>query len=266
MKRCMDLVDYIKAAKHKLLPPKEFVIYRNSVLPAKHLRFNGPKFRDNSFYVHTAGLEAKRLIEKLGCNKGSHVLEIGCGQGRLATGLLKLIGPLSYVGFDVHLPSVRWCREYIEKREPSYHFEHLDIASERYNKDGKMIDHDFKFNIKDRSIDIIYIWGVFTNLDGEVMKVYLTDLKRMLSPGGRIFFTAFVEENVPDISINPKSYLFEEYTSPLQVVRYEKNYIFSLITQAGLVIDDFVYGKEFDGQSEFYLSQEMPAVESVCSI
>ncbi|MEN6456161.1 MAG: class I SAM-dependent methyltransferase [Prolixibacteraceae bacterium] len=259
----MSLVSHLKEAKHKLFPKKEFVIYKGCVLPAKHLRFNGPGFRDNSFYIHTARLEAKRLIEKLGCNSKSHILEIGCGQGRLVTGLLMLIGRLSYVGFDVHLPSVRWCRKYIEKREPSYHFEHLDIASERYHKGGRQIDHHFKFDIPDRSIDIIYIWGVFTNLDGEVMKIYLNDLKRMLAPGGRIFFTAFVEEDVPDISINPKGYLFEEYSSPLQVVRYEKNYLFSLISRAGLVIDDFVYGKEFDGQSEFYLSQKAPVIGSV---
>ncbi len=250
----MDLSYYIKAVKHRLLPQKEFVVYDNSVLPATHLRFNGPTFSDNSFYIQTAEAEAKRLIEKFGCNKESHLLEIGCGQGRLATGLLRLIGPLSYIGMDVHLPSIQWCRKYIEKREPAYHFEHLDIASERYHKDGKLIDHNFKFNIPDHSIDIIYIWGVFTNMDGEVMKIYLNDLKRMLSPGGKVFFTAFVEENVPDISINPKGYLLDEYTTPLQVVRYEKNYIFSLIAQAGLVIDDFIYGKEFDGQSEFYLS------------
>ncbi len=249
----MGLNHYINAVRYKLLPRKKFVIFDRSVLPARHIRFNGRMFRDDAFYIQTAESEARRLIEKLGCTRESTVLEIGCGQGRLATGLLRLIGPLNYVGLDVHLPSIRWCREYIEKREPSYHFEHLDIFSERYNQSGKQIDENFKFNIKNACMDMIYIWGVFTNMDGGVMKIYLKDLKRMLAPGGRVFFTAFVEENVPSVSVNPKGYVLEEFTGPLQVVRYEKEYIFSLIAQAGLVIDEFIYGKELDGQSEFYL-------------
>lgn len=250
----MDLVYYIKAARRKLFPKKEFVVYENSVLPARHLRFNGPTFSNESFYIQTTESEAKRLIEKFHCDKTDRILEIGCGQGRLATGLLRLLGPVNYTGLDVHLPSVHWCRRYIEKKHPSYHFEHLNIASERYNKGGISISDNFKFPVADKSIDIIYLWGVFTNLDGGVMNVYLNDLKRMLSPGGKIFFTAFVEENVPAISINPEGYLLEEYTGPLQVVRYERNYLFSLIARAGLTVDDFIYGKEFDGQSEFYLS------------
>ncbi|MEL7585527.1 MAG: class I SAM-dependent methyltransferase [Prolixibacteraceae bacterium] len=250
----MNLGHYIKAARRKLFPQKQFVIYDNSVLPAKHLRFNGPMFADDAFYLRTSESEARRLIDRFRCDKTSRLLEIGCGQGRLATGLLRLIGPVNYTGLDVHLPSVNWCRRYIEKTQPSYHFEHLNIGSERYNKGGVKIDHNFKFPVKDQSVDVIYIWGVFTNLEGEIMKVYLNDLKRMLLPGGKIFFTAFAEEDVPNISVNPEGYLFKEYTGPLQVVRYEKSYLFSLIAQAGLVVDDFIYGKEFDGQSEFYLS------------
>ncbi len=250
----MILTHFLKATKHKLFPGKEFTSFDNSIIPAKELRSNGLTFHNDSFYIQTAETEARRLIEKLGCTPKSRILEIGCGQGRMVAGLLRLAGPVNYTGLDVHLPSINWCRKYIESREKSFHFEHLDVLSERYNTGGKLINNNFRFDIKDKSIDIIYIWGVFTNMEGETMKAYLNDLKRMLASGGKVFFTAFVEENVPDISVNPKGYLLDEFTGPLQVVRYEKNYLFSLIEQSGLTIDEFIYGQEFDGQSEFYLS------------
>ena len=252
----MILTHYLKAAKHRLFPGKEFIIFDNSIIPAKELRFNGLTFRNDSFYIRTAEKEARRLIQRLGCTPKSKILEIGCGQGRMVTGLLRLIGAVNYTGFDVHLPSVNWCQKYIESRKKSFHFEHLDVLSERYNTGGNQLNDKFKFNINDKSIDIIYIWGVFTNMEGMVMKAYLNDLKRMLAPGGKVFFTAFVEESVPEISVNPEGYLLDKYTGPLQVVRYEKNYLFSLIEQSGLRIDEFIYGQEFDGQSEFYLSQK----------
>lgn len=130
----------------------------------------------------------------------------------------------------------------------------MNIANERYNQNGKAIDGKFRFNIEANSIEIMYMWGVFTNMRAEDMKAYMNDLKRLLAPGGKVFFTAFVEEDVPDVTINPKGYLDKDYNTPLALVRYNKDYLFSIISSAGLNIDEFNYGTEFDRQSEFYLS------------
>lgn len=254
----MKVRDYLNFLKNKLFPPQEFEVYDQSIIPGKHLRMNSTAFRDTIFYVHSAEAEAQRVINKLGCNNESQILDIGCGRGRFAIGLLRLLGPAKYLGLDVQLPLIQWCRKYIQSRNPSYCFKHIDVASERYNKNGKSIDDGFKFNIEDESFDLIYLWGVFTNMDPYVMKVYLSEIKRMLAPDGKVFFTAFVEENVPKVSINPEGYIFEEYNSPLLVVRYEKNYIFSLISAAGLTIDKYDHGTEFYKQSAFYLSNSCP--------
>lgn len=252
---CMKIQSYLRFVKHKLFPPEEFEVYDQSIIPNIHLRLNGTAFQDKIFYVHSAEGEAQRVINQFGCNNDSRILDIGCGRGRFAIGLLRLLGPVRYIGLDVHLPSIQWCQKHIESRNPSYRFIHLNIASERYHKNGGPIDDNFRFNIEDESIDIIYLWGVFTNMDPYVMKLYLNDMKRILSPDGNIFFTAFVEENVPDVSVNPKGYIFEEYNSPLLVVRYEKNHIFSLISAAGLKIQQFEHGTEFYRQSALYLSK-----------
>lgn len=251
----MKVRKYLSLLKQKLFPPKEFEVYDQSIIPGKHLRLNGIAFKDRDFYIQSAEAEAQRAINQFGCSNESQILDIGCGRGRFAIGLLRLLGPVEYIGLDVQLPLIQWCQKHIESRNPSYRFKHLDIASERYHKNGKPIDNNFKFNIEDKSIDLIYLWGVFTNMAPYVMEVYLNDMKRMLAPNGKVFFTAFVEENVPDVSINPEGYIFEKYNSPLLVVRYEKDHIFSLISAAGLAIDKFNHGTEFLGQSSFYLSK-----------
>lgn len=247
------LKQYLSSFKNKIYHKKDFEIYDKSILPPRNRRFNGGDYNDNAYYIQSAEAEARRVITRLGCHRESRILEIGCSTGRFAIGLLRLLGPVRYTGLDVCKSSIEWCKRYIESKNPSYHFEHLDVASERYNKNGNRIDESFKFSIEDGSIDLIYVFGVFTNMDEHTIKIYLNDFKRMLAPGGRVFLTAFVEENVPDVSVNPKGYLFEEYHGPLHVVRFEKNYIFSLISRAGLVIDEFNYGTEYDGQSVFYL-------------
>lgn len=97
---------YVKSAIRKLYPKKQFETHDGSIIPAKHLRFNGAAFKDNDYYIKTAEAEAQRAKSKLGCKTGSRVFEIGCGKGRFVTGLIRVFGQVNYTGFDVHRPSV----------------------------------------------------------------------------------------------------------------------------------------------------------------
>ena len=66
--------------------------------------------------------------------------------------------------------------------------------------------------------------------------------------------TCFIEENVPDMTVNPENYIME-CTYPRQLIRFEKNYFLSLFTRQGFTVDRFEYGVEFDTQSGVYLSK-----------
>src|SRR4051794_31575984 len=64
------------------------------------------------------------------------VLDVGCGYGRLAAGLLRAGFRGSYVGFDVLAKQVEWCQtELAPLADGRMHFEHLDVANERYRPD-----------------------------------------------------------------------------------------------------------------------------------
>jgi hypothetical protein len=88
------------------------------------------------------------------------------------------------------------------------------------------------------------------------MRVYLKDFSRLLTNNGKLFFTTFVEKDVPNISINPENYRLN-CSGPLHIVRYQQDYLFSLLDACGYAVLDWTYSTEADGQSAIYLSQSI---------
>jgi ubiquinone/menaquinone biosynthesis C-methylase UbiE len=234
---------------------KEFVRFSGSILPPKEARWCGPEFRNDAYYLRSAEWEAKRLLDRMGCNRETRILDMGCGQGRLPIGLIRVFGDMAYTGIDVHRNSIRWCKEHIERRRPAFQFRWLHLRNERYNPDGMLLVPGFQFDIPSRSMDVVYLHSVFSNMNQNDMLVYLTDFRRILVDRGKLFFTAYVEDNVPPVSINPEDYVFKSCSGPLHVVRYERTHLLSLIHQLGYAVEDFDFGTEVAGQSSLYLTR-----------
>jgi SAM-dependent methyltransferase len=225
-----------------------------SIIPSRTTTIAGPKFKDSKSYLESAEKEAKRLVEHFQCSLNSRVLDIGCGLGRLPIGIIRIIGELDYTGIDVDNISINWCKRFIGKYHPSFKFHHLSVYNERYNNKGTKIDSNFHFDFADSSVDIIYLFSVFSHTTEEDMRIYLKEFSRILRENGFIFFTTFVEENVPDITFNPGNYSIK-CSGPLHIVRYNKEYIFSIIKEYGFTIVNFMQSVELDGQSGIYLGQ-----------
>jgi len=230
------------------------VRFDGSIVPSMTTTLAGPKFKNYKLYLESAEKEAKRLVEHFQCNLNSRVLDIGCGLGRLPIGIIRIIGEIDYTGIDVDKISINWCKRFIGKYHPSFKFHHLSVYNERYNDKGTKIDRNFHFDFADSSIDIIYLFSVFSHTTEEDMRIYLKEFNRILRDKGSVFFTTFVEENVPDITFNPENYSIK-CSGPLHIVRYNKDYIFSIIKEYGFTIVDFKQSVEIDGQSGIYLSK-----------
>lgn len=245
----------IRRTIRKILPRQEYVKVSGSIIPSPDRRWCGPEFKDDTFYLKSAEVEANRLINYFQCNKESRVLDIGCGQGRLPIGILRIIGEINYVGIDIDRKSIDWCKSFIERKHRSFKFKYLDIYNERYNKNGIKIDGNFRFEQESKSIDIIYLFSVFSHTTEEDMRMYLKEFLRILDDKGKIFFTTFVEEDVPDFSINPENYRLN-CSGPLHIVRYNKDYLFSILDECGYDLQSFTYATEADGQSAIYLAKQ----------
>ena len=96
---------------------------------------------------------------------------------------------------------------------------------------------------------------MFSHTTEEDFKIYLKDFSRILTQNGKVFFTTFIEDGVPNISINPKNYRLK-CRGPLHVVRYKKDYLFSILDELDYSILDFTHETEADGQSAVYLSKK----------
>jgi SAM-dependent methyltransferase len=264
LRTALRILRSVSLRVQRLAPPldptgadcKGFIPYRGHRLPPKSLRGSmcGDAFRTDSFYFLSAVHEATNFSARLGYTKNSRIVDIGCGLGRVATGLLAEFGDVQYFGVDANEGFVRWCKENIESLHPSFQFFHLNMANDLYNPTGTITGRDLRLPVDDASVDIVNLWGVFTNMLPEHVQAYIAEIARILRPQGRCFLTAFAEEDVEEVTINPAAYVPYACDSPLTCVRYRKQWLFSMFQQHGLQVEDFRYhGTMFPKQSEVYL-------------
>jgi ubiquinone/menaquinone biosynthesis C-methylase UbiE len=242
------MLQKIRGAIARAVPRRDHVRVDGSIIPAPDRRWCGTEFRDDAFYLESARREARRLRDQLQCTPQSSVLDVGCGQGRLAIGLLREVGALAYTGIDIHRPSIDWCHRHIQRHHASYRFLHLDVRNERYNPAGAALDDAFRFPLDDHTVDIVYLYSVFSHMTEQDMRVYLREFAHVLHPDGRVWLTGFIEEDVPDVSINPPDYRVT-CSGPLHVVRYERQYLFGVFEAHGFTVLAYDHGTEADCQS-----------------
>ncbi len=241
------------AASLALRVAPDHVRYGHTILPARHLRYGGPEFADDSHFLRSTEREAERLVVRLGYTPESRLLDIGCGVGRLAIGILSRLGEARhYTGLDVSERSIRWCREHLGRGHPGLQFMRINVRNARYNPRGEPIGAEFRFPFADGAFDIIYLYSVFSHMLGEDVQLYLQEMHRLLAEAGRVFFTAFVEDGVPSISVNPAGYR-EDWQGELHCVRYSRDHLYRLIDSCGFGVDGLEYATETNGQSALYL-------------
>jgi SAM-dependent methyltransferase len=233
----------------------DFVRHHGLTLPARHLRLCGAEFHDDAYFLESARYETERLISRFGLNRESRVLDVGCGMGRLPLGILSRLGEIRcYRGIDVQADCIGWCVRHIQKEHPEFQFIHVNARNARYNPDGSEVLEGFRFPFDSASFDIINMFSVFTHLTEDTIRIYLEEFRRVLAPEGKVFLTAYVEDEVADMSENPPGYLLRS-VGPLHVVRYNRAYFQNILAEFGWKVDGFEHAKEPPGQSVYYLSR-----------
>jgi SAM-dependent methyltransferase len=229
---------------HRLLD-RTSIVYDGSTIPRPFLRRGGAVFSSDADFVQSGEREADRLAQ-LGLTTESSLLEVGCGAGRLPIGILRHIGEIArYDATDVDAEAIAWCRRHIQREHPTFRFHRVDDPNERYNPTGSTTA---PLPFGDGEFDFAYAFSVFSHMRGAEMASLLGELRRVLHSEGTLFFTAFVEDGVPDEQENPPGYI-REWKGPLHCVRFSRQRLDALLGGAGLVVASFDHGAEPDSQS-----------------
>jgi len=247
------VVGKARAVRSRLRTPRA-VSYDGLLIPPAEVRLGGRHFKDDAAFVESGQADARRLHGAFGASASTAILDVGCGYGRLPIGLLAEFGSLDrYTGIDVAKPSIDWCIKYIATNHTGTRFVYVNAANARYQRRGRPIDDNFRLPFDDSSFDLIYLYSVFSHMETSDVRAYLHEFDRLLTPTGGVFLTAFVEDNVEDITINPRNYGPIAWQGALHCVRFNSSFFAGLVQDAQLTISQVDHGTETDGQSAIYL-------------
>jgi ubiquinone/menaquinone biosynthesis C-methylase UbiE len=175
------------------------------------------------------------------------VLDVGCGPGAMAIEFQRLLAPEGrYVGFDVHRPSINWCREHLES-DPRFRFELAEIRTPFSPRSAGRIE-GFRFPVADDSCDFVLAKSVFTHLLEPEAAQYLREVFRVLRPGRSALVTAFLfDPKLSKIAAFPfpsteTSVRWKIRTRPHAAVAYSRELFESLVDSAELKIERMIEG------------------------
>ena len=121
-----------------------------------------------------------------------HVLDFGCGCGRVARQLIQQIPPpRHYLGLDLHKGMIRWNQENLRPAADGFEFRHHDIYHIGFNP-SPTAPKTAPFPVEDKTISLLVAHSVFTHLTQDQCEHYLREVARVLRPGGMMYSTWFL--------------------------------------------------------------------------
>jgi SAM-dependent methyltransferase len=226
----LDLLDRVRGRRDVLVPPRR-------------LNFVGP-----GDFVAT-GDEFLALFRRAGLQPTDDVLDVGSGIGRMAR---PLAGWLEgrYEGFDIIRAGIDWCTETISARHPNFGFTHVDVHNGEYNPAGTLAADAFRFPYEDASFDFAFLTSVFTHLLPAELAHYVSELGRVVRPGGTVFATYFLVDEggatagpEHDFRFERDGYRTLSEATPEQGVAYPLGEVRALHAGAGIPVADVWPGR-----------------------
>jgi ubiquinone/menaquinone biosynthesis C-methylase UbiE len=198
------------------------------------------------------------LVELCELESDSHVLDVGCGAGRVAVPLTAYLShEARYEGLDVSSWAIDWCKNEIGSRYPTFSFQHADVFSAQYYPQGATRPKDYALPYDDDQFDVICAMSLFTHMLPDGFERYLSEFVRVLKDGGRAFMTFYllndeslrsIEAGKPDAQFRFEHSLGDcrvTYAdAPEYVVGYREEFVIQAAKQAGLrVREPISYGQ-----------------------
>ncbi len=209
------------------------------------------------------------FVEFGGLKPDERVLDVGCGIGRMAVPLTRYLSDRgSYEGIDVFPRGIAWCQENITLRYPNFRFRVADIKNKEYNPGGRFAASEYEFPYADASFDFVLLTSVFTHLLPDEVENYLSEIRRVLAPGGRCFASFFLlnEDSLDSIRSGTSTidfrhdfggYRTKDRETPEAAIAYPEDYVRSLYAERDLsIVEPIRYGA-WPGRRDFLSYQDV---------
>lgn len=124
-------------------------------------------------FEYVGSLEYQFLVN-VGLKPTDHIIDIGCGSGRLAYQLANYLTDGHYLGTDVVPELLEYAKNLVDR--DNFRFE---------------LTNGFVIPEQDKQADWVVLFSVFTHLMQEEIYIYLKEIKRVLKPDGKVVFSFF---------------------------------------------------------------------------
>ena len=234
-------------------------------LPPDNLRFMG----EDDERLLSIGRELAATLVDHGLAPRSRVLDVGCGYGRLALGLVaEGVHEGDYLGFDILKRHITWCSDTLTPVHPRLRFKHVDAHNPRYNPAGTLDADKIHFPAGIGTVDVAAVFSVFTHLYRPTVAHYLAELRRVLRPGAVAVTTWLLwdenrlEATQSDACAYPLNFELDPQTryndadDPLRAIAFHPRLVTELVHEAGLRIRSSERGS-WDGVTESSSFQDL---------
>lgn len=128
--------------------------YQNGIIPA---------VLTMQSYLQKSGIDVDQI---------RHLLDFGCGSGRLLVGWHIIMPHIQLYGCDLNLQLIEWAQQHVPQS--------INCRLSNLNP---------PLSYRDQQFDMIYLISVFTHLSLETQKLWIWEFKRILRKGGYLLVT-----------------------------------------------------------------------------